>query len=1051
MAMVEYQDDLFGSDCADKNFIVLKSFLLHGPVPTHAEPRGILTKRSLRAFDGLQNDIMSTSVETSSGSRVSYRDICSVDKVSCWYWSAVGSSLSESDLTEDLVYDRLSQKRIIKLDTHPFKTVTRDALLDRPYYEDSELVGAASLAFTVMFNISMESGNASRVSRVIEEWTNGISKIQSLSYLPETQIKQNKKLYKNIRNSRVSLWVATLSRGVFAVKELIEHSEKIDVVVILVGYFLMGYIVWSIFKNMRAIGSRFSLAATTLGTGLLALCCSLIICISLGVPVSLIQLCEALPFIVIAIGFDKQYSLAKAILAAKDPADLDPSKSRAPSTIPISVRRKVMLGVDAVAANIMKHYLFEIFVLSVGATSGLYGLSEICLVTAITLAIDWLFMFTVFVSMLTLKMELRRLREESGDFKLPALSSLNYAPLNSDITYAKLLLTVGMFLAYNSHRVSNRAAWKSYLPFSSVASDVPFDYENTVPPFINSTAYSIIRNPQDFITVDSPFSFYVSGYASNQVGDHVKIIVDKLSSLFGNSSSSLNFVYGSLLLSFILNIYLLRSQSRRSETNDQISTLSKDVSTETIKESFKDTKLMESMKTIEERMNLVKKSEASTLSDEEFLDLLKSGKVPSYAIEKHMGSTARSVMLRRMLMADIIKSKNAECYLDFQENINGESSIPYSNYDYTKVMGVCCENVIGFTPLPLGLAGPYLINGKEYYIPMATTEGCLVASTSRGCKAISLSGGAVSVCLADGMTRAPVLEFSSVLEASKFKFWAESKEGFAEIKAYFESTSRFAKLIHVKATLAGNLVFLRYKTTTGDAMGMNMISKGVEKSFEIITEHFPSTRVVSISGNYCTDKKPAAINWIEGRGKSVVAECVVKGSVVESVLKTSVKALVELNISKNLIGSAMAGSVGGFNAHAANILTAMYLACGQDPAQNVESSNCITIMKAVNNDQDLYLSCTMPSIEVGTVGGGTNLSAQKACLKILGCAGAHPSEPGQNAQQLAKIICAAVMAGELSLCSALAAGHLVKSHMQHNRAKPGTVEVKSEVIGRCLR
>jgi hydroxymethylglutaryl-CoA reductase (NADPH) len=197
-------------------------------------------------------------------------------------------------------------------------------------------------------------------------------------------------------------------------------------------------------------------------------------------------------------------------------------------------------------------------------------------------------------------------------------------------------------------------------------------------------------------------------------------------------------------------------------------------------------------------------------------------------------------------------------------------------------------------------------------------------------------------------------------------------------------------------------------------------------------------QIISLSGNFCTDKKPAAINWIDGRGKSVVSEAVIPGEVVEKTLKTTVAALVELNISKNLIGSAMAGSVGGFNAHAANILTAIYIATGQDPAQNVESSNCITLMKAVNQGRDLHISCTMPSVEVGTIGGGTILPPQQSMLDMLGVRGPHPTEPGKNAQRLARIICASVMAGELSLCAALAAGHLVKAHMAHNRAIAAT-------------
>lgn len=330
-----------------------------------------------------------------------------------------------------------------------------------------------------------------------------------------------------------------------------------------------------------------------------------------------------------------------------------------------------------------------------------------------------------------------------------------------------------------------------------------------------------------------------------------------------------------------------------------------------------------------------------------------------------------------------------------------------------------------------------IIDGESIHIPMATTEGCLVASAARGCKAINAGGGANTVLTADGMTRGPCVEFPNISQAAECKRWVE-EYGREVVMAAFNSTSRFARLRKLKVTLAGKLVFIRFSTTTGDAMGMNMISKGCEKALAAISEQFPEMQIISLSGNFCTDKKPAAINWIDGRGKSVVSEAIIPGEVVEKTLKTTVAALVELNISKNLIGSAMAGSVGGFNAHAANILTAIYIATGQDPAQNVESSNCITLMKAVNQGRDLHISCTMPSVEVGTIGGGTILPPQQSMLDMLGVRGPHPTEPGKNAQRLARIICASVMAGELSLCAALAAGHLVKAHMAHNRAIAAT-------------
>jgi hydroxymethylglutaryl-CoA reductase (NADPH) len=218
-------------------------------------------------------------------------------------------------------------------------------------------------------------------------------------------------------------------------------------------------------------------------------------------------------------------------------------------------------------------------------------------------------------------------------------------------------------------------------------------------------------------------------------------------------------------------------------------------------------------------------------------------------------------------------------------------------------------------------------------------------------------------------------------------------------------------------------------------MGMNLVSKGSLAVVDFLREKFPTLKLVALSGNMCTDKKAAATNWLEGRGKSVVVEAVIPQKVVVSTLKTTVNAMVSTNLHKNLIGSAMAGTIGGFNAHASNIVTAVFLATGQDPAQNVESSNCITLLEETE-DGDLWISCTMPSIEVGTVGGGTSLPAQAACLKSIGVQGGGAT-PGDNARKLATVVAAATMAGELSLLAALAANTLVQAHMKHNR-KPAT-------------
>ncbi|KAI0047708.1 hypothetical protein FA95DRAFT_1492178 [Auriscalpium vulgare] len=417
----------------------------------------------------------------------------------------------------------------------------------------------------------------------------------------------------------------------------------------------------------------------------------------------------------------------------------------------------------------------------------------------------------------------------------------------------------------------------------------------------------------------------------------------------------------------------------------------------------------------------------SLLNDEEVILLAQAGKIAAYSLEKVLGDLERAVLIRRALISRASNSKSLE-----------KSDVPMYHYDYSRVMGACCENVVGFMPLPLGIAGPLKVDGELFPIPMATAEGTLVASTSRGCKALNAGGGVTTVVTYDGMTRGPAIDFPSITMAAEAKAWIDSPEGSATLREAFESTSRFAKLQKLKTGMAGRTLFVRFATTTGDAMGMNMISKGTEKALETMSKYFPEMIVLALSGNYCTDKKPAAINWIEGRGKSVVAEAVIPGKIVKSVLKTTVDALCNLNTKKNLVGSAMAGSIGGFNAHAANILTAVFLATGQDPAQNVESSNCMTLMEPTNKGEDLLVTITMPCIEVGTVGGGTVLGPQQAVLEMLGIKGAHPTHPGQNAQRLARIIAAAVMAGELSLLSALAAGHLVRAHLVHNRSQLNT-------------
>ncbi|RAL52992.1 hypothetical protein DM860_016227 [Cuscuta australis] len=415
--------------------------------------------------------------------------------------------------------------------------------------------------------------------------------------------------------------------------------------------------------------------------------------------------------------------------------------------------------------------------------------------------------------------------------------------------------------------------------------------------------------------------------------------------------------------------------------------------------------------------------------DEGIINSVVEGKTPSYSLEVKLGDCKRAAAIRREAL----------------QRTTGKSleGLPIEGFDYESILGQCCEMPVGYVQMPVGIVGPLVLDGREYFVPMATTEGCLVASTNRGCKAISVSGGATSVLLKDGMTRAPVVRFGTAKRAAELKFFVEAPCNFETLAVLFNKSSRFAKLQSIQCAIAGKNLYMRFSCSTGDAMGMNMVSKGVQNVLDFLQIEYPDMDVLGISGNFCSDKKPAAVNWIEGRGKSVVCEAIIKEEVVKKVLKTSVSSLVELNMLKNLTGSAMAGSLGGFNAHAANIVSAVFIATGQDPAQNVESSHCITMMEPVNDGKDLHVSVTLPSIEVGTVGGGTQLASQSACLSLLGVKGANKDSPGSNARLLATIIAGSVLAGELSLMSAISSGQLLSSHLKYNRSSKDVTKVPS--------
>lgn len=343
--------------------------------------------------------------------------------------------------------------------------------------------------------------------------------------------------------------------------------------------------------------------------------------------------------------------------------------------------------------------------------------------------------------------------------------------------------------------------------------------------------------------------------------------------------------------------------------------------------------------TFDECIKIYEEKRAHELNDSELVEMTIRGVIPFHGLEKTLADPTRAVRVRRAVV-----SRTPGVH---HENTLEGSLLPFEDYDFARVFGACAENVIGYMPLPVGVAGPITIDGVSVFLPMATTEGALIASTSRGAKALNAGGGITTVVTGNGMTRAPVVKFDDLRRAGVCKDFIDSAEGQEAVKKAFDSTSRFGRLQRVTTKLAGNQLFLRFKATTGDAMGMNMISKGVQEALTVLTKDcgFSDMNIVSLSGNFCTDKKPAAINWIDGRGKGIVAESTVPKEIVEGTLKCTVDALCRLNVSKNLVGSALAGSVGGNNAHAANMVTAIFLATGQDPAQVIGSSNCMTLME----------------------------------------------------------------------------------------------------------
>lgn len=337
-----------------------------------------------------------------------------------------------------------------------------------------------------------------------------------------------------------------------------------------------------------------------------------------------------------------------------------------------------------------------------------------------------------------------------------------------------------------------------------------------------------------------------------------------------------------------------------------------------------------------------------------------------------------------------------------------------------------CENMIGVAQVPMGVAGPLKISNLQstisnVYIPLATTEGALVASVNRGCKAITESGGAVVDSHAVGSTRGPVFKVKNLTESDRLYAFLKTHE--IELGEVASKTSHHLKLNKLLTRGVGRYRYVRFVFDTQDAMGMNMATIATQALVTHIEKKL-GVSCVSVAGNFDIDKKPSWLNAIENRGTKVWAEVTIPSSVLRNVLKTTAQHVYEVWLAKCMIGSALSGAM-GFNAQFANVIAALFLATGQDLGHVGEGSIGITTAEVVGA-QDLYMSVVLPDLMVGIVGGGTGLSTQKEALGIIGA---------RTSQEFAEVVGAAVLAGEISLLSSLEEGTLAKAHTRLARGK----------------
>jgi hydroxymethylglutaryl-CoA reductase (NADPH) len=337
-----------------------------------------------------------------------------------------------------------------------------------------------------------------------------------------------------------------------------------------------------------------------------------------------------------------------------------------------------------------------------------------------------------------------------------------------------------------------------------------------------------------------------------------------------------------------------------------------------------------------------------------------------------------------------------------------------------------CENFTGVAQIPLGFAGPITIRGEhaqgDFLIPLATSEGTLVASYNRGIKVANLCGGIKCTVVNDAMQRAPVFVFADARAGREFVSWIQ--ENFDTIREHAEATSSVAKLHDIDPYLASKFVYLRFNYTTGDAAGQNMVGRATFAACGWILDHYSGVEHFYLESNFATDKKASQVNIMRTRGKRVTSELLIKRNVLIENMRVEPESLAYHHGVAN-VGGFLSG-VNNNGAHSANAITAMFIATGQDVA-NVSESSAGILYAELTPEKDLYLSLTIPSLIVATYGGGTGLATQHECLEVLGCVGKG------KVNKLAEIVAAVALAGEISLGSAISSSDWVSSHERYGR------------------